>query len=316
MARILLFGMYRLGHLSLNALLSRGLDVVGMVTKPDARIEEEPLARLARSRGLPLLLPARPGDPGFLKHVKRLRPDLIVVAGYHRKFSPRLLALPPLGVLNLHGSLLPRHRGPVPWKWAILQGETVTGMTVQVMSAELDRGPILLQEKCPILPHDTGDTLVTRLCTIGGPLLGDAVPRFLAGRLEPQTQDEELATYEGYPSDEDARIPWTWDADRIRNLIRGLSPRPGAWTTCRGAKVRVRSVTAADGTVTRPPGTILRKAEQSLLVATGTGALALDQLSLDGDASILGARGLEKLGMTPGELLGLGAPSETSLPLG
>lgn len=316
MARILLFGMYKLGHLSLDALIARGMDVVGMVTKPDPRIDQEPLARLARSRGLPLLLPAAPREPGFLRQVRRLRPDLIAVAGYHRKLPPRLLSLPPLGVLNLHGSLLPRHRGPVPWKWAILQGETTTGMTVQVMSAELDCGPILLQEACPIRADDTGDTLVSRLCMIGGALLADVIPRYLAGRLVPRPQDEEQATYEGYPSDLDARISWDWEAGRIRNLIRGLSPRPGAWTTFRGAKIRIRSVLPRECQASGAPGTILRQADHSLLVATRTGALVLGDLSIDGETSLLIGRRLERLGMTPGALLGEKEPSETTLPAG
>ena len=311
--RILLFGMYRLGYLSLEEMLARGLEVVGLVTKPDPLIEEEPLAQLARSRGLPLLIPTRPGGAEFLKHVRRLRPDLIAVAGYHRILPRELLTLPTRGVINLHGSLLPRHRGPVPWKWSILNGERKTGATVHLMSPELDRGPILAQESCPILPDDTSDTLLARLCTVAGPLLSETIERFLAGRLIPRPQEEEVASYEGYPTEEDTRIPWHWEADRIRNLIRGLSPRPGAWTTCRGSRIRVRQAAMVEGITDRHPGLILFPSENSLLVSTGKGTLSISDISVEGKSTVLGPLRLRALGMTPGEILGAEAPAVSLL---
>jgi methionyl-tRNA formyltransferase len=314
MPRILLIGLYKLGHLALDSLLSRELDVVGAVTKSDPLLDEEPLVRVARSRGIPVLIPPGPRDPAFLKRVSRLRPDLIVVAGYHRILPRKLLSMPPRGILNLHGSLLPRHRGPVPWKWSILGGETVTGMTVQVMDARLDEGPILAQEACPILPDDTGGVLVDRLCLLGGPLLARTAEAYLAGRLTPLPQDERLATYEGYPSDEDAEIQWDWDAERIRNLVRGLSPRPGAWTTCRGIKLRVSSAAHAGDDAGAVPGMILGHSERSVRVSTGRGTLALGMVSLDGESIALDPRRREELGMTPGACLGTGAP-EASLPI-
>ncbi len=314
MARILLIGLYKLGHLALEAMLRRGTDVIGVVTKPDPLLGGEPLACLARSRGLPLLAPPGPRDAAFLKEMKALRPDLIAVAGYHRILPPKLLALPSKGVLNLHGSLLPRHRGPVPWKWAILNGETVTGMTVQIMSRGLDEGPILAQEQCPILRDDTGDTLVSRLCVLGAPLLARTVEEYLAGRLVPRPQDEREASYEGYPGDEDARISWEWDAERIRNLVRALSPRPGAWTTCGRTRLRVRVADAVGERSDRAPGVVLRHSDSATLVSTGGGVLALGGISIDGEAAVLGPRRLEHFGLKPGACLGTAAP-EASVPL-
>jgi methionyl-tRNA formyltransferase len=314
MARILLIGLYKLGHLSLEAMIRRGMDVIGVVTKPDPLIDGEPLACLTRSRGIPLLLPPGPRDPAFLQRVRKLQPDLIAVAGYHRILPRKLLAIPARGVLNLHGSLLPRHRGPVPWKWSILNGETVTGMTVQVMGQRLDEGPILMQEECPILRDDTGDTLVARLCVLGGPLLARAVEEFLAGRLVPRAQDEREATYESYPSDEDAQIFWEGKAERIRNLVRGLSARPGAWTTCGSTRLRIRAAAASGERTDVGPGVILRHSDRSMLVSTGDGVLALEGISLDGESTVLGPRRLEHFGLRPGVCLGTGAP-ETSVPL-
>jgi len=303
MSRIVLIGIYQLGARSLEALLARGLDVVGVVTKPDLRVEEEPLTRLARSRGIPVFLPARPGEPGFVEQVRALRPDLLVVTGYHKVLPAPLLSIPPRGVLNLHGSLLPRHRGPVPWKWAILQGESVGGMTVQLMSAELDRGPLLAQESCPIAPDDTGETLFAKLCLLAGPLLARTLPAYLDGHLTPVSQDERQATYEGYPTDDDARICWEWEAERIRNLVRGLSPRPGAWTSLRGVNLRVRKAVRAVDSVSRNPGLILHLSDGAVVVSTGKGNLLLSELSVDGETATLDSTRLHLLGLTPGALL-------------
>src|SRR6476646_561467 len=118
--RILLFGIYELGFRSLEAMLSRSQNVVGVVTKPEGLLEAQPITRLARETGRPVLAPESPRDPGFLRQARLLRPDLIAVAGYHKILPTALLRMPSAGVINAHGSLLPRYRGPSPWKWAIL----------------------------------------------------------------------------------------------------------------------------------------------------------------------------------------------------
>jgi methionyl-tRNA formyltransferase len=176
-------------------------------------------------------------------------------------------------------------------------------MTVQVMSAELDRGALLAQESCPIAPDDTGETLFAKLCLLGGPLLARTLPAYLDGRLTPALQDERQATYEGYPTDDDARISWEWEAERIRNLIRGLSPRPGAWTSIRGVNLRVRKAVRAVDSVSRNPGLILHQSDGSVVVSTGKGNLLLSDLSVDGEAAILESTRLHLLGLTPGALL-------------
>jgi len=185
---------------------------------------------------------------------------------------------------------------------------------VQVMSRRLDEGPILVQEECPILRDDTGDTLVSRLCVLGGPLLARTAEDFLAGRLVPRPQDDGEASYEGYPDDEDARISWEWDAERIRNLVRALAPRPGAWTTCGGTRIRVRSAETADEHADQGPGIVLGHSDRATLVSTGSRVLALGGISIDGEATILAPRRLEHFGLRPGACLGTGAP-ETSVPL-
>jgi methionyl-tRNA formyltransferase len=298
--RILLFGIYELGFRSLEAMLTRRLNVVGIVTKPDGLLEAQPVTRLARDQALPVLAPESPREGGFLRQVRLLQPDLIAVAGYHKILPPGLLRLPPLGVLNLHGSLLPRYRGPSPWKWAILNGETRSGATVQRMAEELDRGDILSQRELPIDPQDTGETLFLRISALAGPLLAETVEEVLAGKAVPCKQDEQRATYQGYPTDEDARICWEWNAERIRNQVRGLCPRPGAWTQYGGKRIRVRKAALAEGPMSQVPGMILGRSEDSVLVSTGRGNLSISAMTAEGDDASAVAQALWVIGMIPG----------------
>jgi methionyl-tRNA formyltransferase len=298
--RILLFGVYDLGFRALDALRERNLNVVAMVTKPAALLDEGPLTRLARSMHIPLLGPVSPRDDGFLRQVRRLRPDRIAVAGYPSRLPRKLLRIPPLGVVNLHGSLLPRHRGPVPWKWALMNGETRIGFTVHVMTPELDRGPLLTQEACPIEPEDTAETLFRRMCEMAGPLLGRTLLELEAGGLQPRDQDEAAATYESYPSEEDGRICWEWDAESIRNRVRGLSPRPGAWTRVGEQTLRIRKAAHAEGPSCPVPGTVLEQTGTSLLVSTGSGNLRLGEMTIDGGSAAIPTCQSRILGTSPG----------------
>lgn len=278
--RLLLFGIYDLGFRALEALVLRNLDVVGIVTKPDPSLETQPLYRLARAIGRPVLAPESPRDPEFLREVRLLRPDRIAVAGYHKILPAALLHLPPLGVINVHGSLLPQYRGPCPWKWALLNGEKTTGVTVQVMAEEVDRGGILSQQEFAIDPSDTSESLFQKICSVAGPLLARTIEELEAGRISPRAQDERRASYNGYPDDEDARIRWEWSAERIHNRVRGLSPRPGAWTQIGGQRVRVTRSEPAEGPLADLPGMILGRTDESLLVSTGRGNILIGGLSV------------------------------------
>jgi methionyl-tRNA formyltransferase len=299
-SRLLLFGLYELGFRSLEALLARHLTVVGVVTKPDVLLEAQPITRLARETCRPVLAPESPRDPEFLRQVRLLRPDVIAVAGYHKILPPVLLHLPPGGVLNVHGSLLPRYRGPCPWKWAIMNGETRSGATVQRMAAEVDRGEILSQRELPIDPEDTGETLFLRISALAGPLLAETLLDLFQGKLVPRRQDEEQASTQGYPGDDDARICWDWDAERIRNQIRGLCPRPGAWTQYGKKRVRIRRAARAGGPMSPVPGMILGRTEDSLLVSTGQGNLSISSMSIEGEDGPPLAQTLWVVGMIPG----------------
>jgi methionyl-tRNA formyltransferase len=298
--RILLFGIYEIGFRSLEAMLARNQNVVGVVTKPDGLLDAQPITRLARESGRPVLAPGSPRDPGFLRQLRLLRPDLIAVAGYHKILPSSLLRLPPSGVVNVHGSLLPRYRGPSPWKWAILNGETRSGATVQRMSEELDRGDILSQRELSIDPQDTGETLFFRISALAGPLLADTIEDLVAGKIVPRRQDEQRASYQGYPGDEDARICWEWNAERIRNLVRALCPRPGAWTQYGRKRVRIRKAALAGGPMGQVPGLILGRSDDSLIVSTGQGNLSVSAMSIEGEDGPSIAQTLWAVGLIPG----------------
>ena len=276
--KVVFFGIYKIGVDCLTALRTRGIDVRMVVTKPSTAEDRQPVSELARNWGLPLLEPATPGNPTFLTALRGVSPDIILVGGYHKIFPKALLEIPPRGAVNLHLSLLPRYRGPAPWKWTIANGETTTGITVIQLEEMIDTGPILGQWTERVRDDDTGASLFERLCVLGAERLADVAVSLRDGGLTPRPQDENDATYQRAPTEEDARIDWRRSAHEIRNLVRGFFPRPGAWTTYQGIPLTVRKASVHEGTACAKPGTILDLADR-LLITTGKGLLAIDEIA-------------------------------------
>ena len=278
----LFVGIYGLGALALDALLRGGCRIAGVVTKPDRGPGQAPLFSLIERERLPVFMPESPREASFLDRVEALKPDLIAVAGYHLRIPLRLLRLPPLGTVNTHLSLLPRYRGPCPWKWAIIRGERETGVTIHRMSARFDEGPLLSQRRCAISDEDTGESLFQRLSLLGAGALADVVQKIQDGAIEEQVQDAAAATYDGAPSEQDARIPWANEARVIRDLIRGLHPRPGAWTTWEGERIRIRRASLGGNA---PPGvaagTIVGAQGGTVQVVAGEGLLNVQEWHVD-----------------------------------
>lgn len=277
--RVLLFGIYGLGERALAALAVRQVPVVGVVTKPDQGPGQRDLLARASRMGLPLHQPQALDDPGFLDAVAALQPELVAVAGFHLKLPRSLLRLPRLGAVNTHLSLLPQYRGPCPWKWAIIRGERTTGVTIHVMTPRFDRGEILAQRRIALEDHETGESLFQRLAAEGAELLGETVKRLAQGGVTGIRQDEAFASYHGAPTEDDACIRWAQGAREIRNLIRGLHPRPGAWTTHHGIRYGVAggSIVETSGNL-RPAGIIVDRDRDSVTAATGSGFLRLEGL--------------------------------------
>lgn len=293
--RVLFFGIYDIGLQALRCLVRDGHEVVGVVTKPETPSDPQPVRRWADGR-LPVLEPQSPREPAFVATVRELRPDLIVVAGYHRIIPEAVLSIPTWGAVNLHGSLLPEYRGPCTWKWAIINGEASTGVTVHVMTPELDNGDLLAQEEIPILPDETGGDLFARISRVGGELVSRVVAAIRSGEAVRTPQDESRATYFGYPTERESQIDWEAGAERVRNLVRGLAPRPGAWTAHGDRRFRVGAARVLDTASGAPAGTVLGFAADGLVVATSTSDVVLLDLVPEGDPPA-------PVGVAPGERL-------------
>jgi methionyl-tRNA formyltransferase len=209
--------------------------VVGVVTQPDRpagrgrQLEASPVKQFAGQAGLPVIQPQRLREPEALAQMQAWSPDLIVVAAFGQILRPAVLDLPPHGCLNVHGSLLPRHRGAAPIAAAILAGDAETGITIMRMDPGLDTGPMLASRALPIQADDTTGSLTSRLAPLGASLLLETIPEYLVGRLPPVAQEEARATYAPQLKKEDGQLDFTQPASALERRVRALLPWPGAF---------------------------------------------------------------------------------------
>jgi methionyl-tRNA formyltransferase len=291
---------------SLAALAERpGWEIAAVLTQPDRPAgrgrtpRPSPVSVAAAECGLRTLTPERLKDVRPL--LEELAPDAIAVVAYGHIFRRWLLELPRLGCVNVHFSLLPRHRGVAPVQWAILEGDSETGVTTMCMDRGVDTGPVLLTERVPILPEDTAGSLLAKLATVGGPLLARSIEELASGRLVPQAQPEEGATYARRLEKEDGRIDWTHPAEEIGRRVRGLSPWPGAFTTWRGEVLKVH--TARPVVASLAPGRLACEGRR-VMAGTGDGALELMTVQAQGKARMEGEAWWRGARPEPGERLG------------
>jgi len=258
--------------------------VVGVVTQPDRpkgrgqQLTPPPIKALALQAGLPVLQPLKMKDPDFLDALRRWAPDMIAVTAFGRILPPAVLDLPPMGCVNVHGSILPRYRGAAPVQWAIINGETETGITTMLMDPGLDTGPMLMRVSVPIHPTETAGDLAGRLAPLGGRLLVETIVGLKNGTLRPTPQDHTQATLAPLLKKEDEILNWNEDAAALANRIRGLSPQPGAYTYYGEERWRIWQAEASTGCAEAAPGTILEVAKDALRIATGKGALLVQAL--------------------------------------
>ncbi|OAI47244.1 methionyl-tRNA formyltransferase [Nitrospira sp. SCGC AG-212-E16] len=283
--RLVFMGTPDFASASLEALLRSDDSIVGVVTQPDRpkgrgqTLTPSPVKLLAQREQIPLLQPLKMKDPEFFKTLTGWKPDLIAVAAFGRILPPAILSLPPLGCINVHGSLLPKYRGAGPIQWAIINGEIETGITTMLMDEGMDTGAMLLQESIPITQDDTAGTLSPRLAELGGRLLVETIVRLKAGTLVPRPQDASQATLAPLLNKEDGVIDWALPATVLANRIRGLSPWPGAYTTMTGGdRWTIWRALAVPGSVTKPPGIVVAITAEAIHVATGAGVLAVTEL--------------------------------------
>ncbi len=267
---------------SLEALAASRHRVAAVVTQPDApsgrgrRLASTPVKSTAQRLGLAVLQPATLGRPDALDALQAYRPDLLVVVAYGQILSAAALALPPSGAVGLHASLLPKYRGAAPINRAIMNGETMTGLTTFQIVPEVDAGPILQQQEMSILPTDTALTLAERMALEGATLLVRTLEAMAQGRLAPRPQDLSAVTYAPKLTKRDGLIDWSHGAQHLRDRIRAMVPWPGAYTFLRGRLVKVleAQVVPADREEVQA-GEIVAVEGGRLVVGTGRGRLAL-----------------------------------------
>jgi len=285
--RIIFMGTPEFALPTLQAIKASRHQILAVVTGPDVArgrgqtVQETPVKQLALKFGLPVLQPVSLKDPTFWSQIKVFPADLYVVVAF-RILPPELIAIPRLGAINLHASLLPKYRGAAPINWAIINGETETGVTVFQIKPQVDTGDILLQAKTPIDLKDTYGTVASRLSQTGARLVLEAIDGLEAGTLKGLSQDNALATPAPKIFPELGEIDWQKPATDLKNLIHGLSPNPGAFTFFKGKRLKILSATICGDDDFGAPGTIIACSKTELKIKTGRGVLMPLELQFEG----------------------------------
>lgn len=304
--RIVLIGQAAFGESVLKALLDRGEAVVGVFCPPDREGRPpDPLKAAAQERGVPVFQFRRMRSQEAIDAFKALEPDLGIMAYVTDIVPEAILSAPTKGTIQYHPSLLPRHRGPSSINWAVVQGETKTGLTIFWPDAGLDTGPILLQKEVEIGPDDTvGSLYFEKLFPLGVEALLEAVDMVRAGTAPKMPQDESQATYEGWCRAEDLVIDWERPVGEIYNYIRGGDPSPGAGTTLRGQTVQFFRASKEEGDPGAPPGQVLEVNDEGFRVAARGGSLFIRRVRPQGSGKVMAPQWARAVGLKPGDRFG------------
>jgi len=275
--RIIMVGQGPFGQKALDTLIKRGEDIVGVFCPKDKR--GEAMAATAESSGVALFRPNKMIDAEVKAAYLELRPDLVILAFVTDIIAETLLDIPPLGTICYHPSLLPRHRGASGINWAVIQGDTRTGLTILWVDRGIDTGPILLQKEVDIGPEDTtGSLYFNSLFPMGIEAIAEAVDLIKSGKAPKIPQDDSLATYEPPCDDAVAAIDWSKPASDVYNLVRGCDPQPGAYLMFNGDKVRLYKARLLGYKQDRRPGEILDIGKGEIIVALNGGALGFGKV--------------------------------------
>lgn len=296
---------------SLEALIAAGHEVVAVVTQPDREkgrgreLTPPPLKPVAAARGLKVLQPRRVREPESVAALKALAPEVQVVVAYGQILPRAVIDIAPRGTVNVHGSLLPRYRGAAPVQWAIVNGESETGVTTMLIDEGLDTGPTLLARATPIEEDETADVLESRLARIGGQLLVETLEGLRSGAIVPQPQDPARATLAPLIKKEDGLVDWGLSAPALARRVRGFHPWPGAHTSVRGRGLKILRARAEMGPDARP-GTLLAVERDGLVVSAGEGtALRLVDVQPESRHPMPAAAFAAGARLAPGEQLGV-----------
>jgi methionyl-tRNA formyltransferase len=293
---------------SLQRLIDRGEMVVAVVTQPDRpkgrgqQLASPPVKIVAGDHGIAVFQPVKVRVPDFLEIIRGLRPDLIIVTAFGQILPKELLNIPRYGCINVHASLLPRYRGAAPINWCIINGETETGVTTMQMDEGLDTGDMLLKKVVPIGPDDDAQALHDQLSVVGADALAETLDLLIAGKLNAEKQAGLLSNYAPMLKKEDGLIDWRRDPRSIRNLVRGLTPWPGAFTFLGDKTLKVYRCRVAGGSGV--PGSVLQADRSGLVIACSEGGLLVEELQLEGKKRLSARDFLAGYNITPGTILG------------
>ncbi len=288
---------------ALGALVAAGEDVVRVVTQPDRprgrgrKAEPPPVKRAAAALGLDVWQPPRVNDPEVATELAGLEPEFLVVVAYGQLLGSAVLSAPDRCAVNVHPSLLPRHRGPSPVAWAILSGDRETGVSTMVLDEGMDSGPVLLQRRFPLDPARTRGEVEDVLAREGAALLVETLRGVREGTVQPKPQDEAGVVTSHLLTPELRWVPWTRTSAEVRRRIHALAPRPGAVAVHRGKRLKI--LRAAEAVGRGSPGTVLYTGADGPVVACGRGAVVLLDVQPEGRRPMSGAawargvRGLE-----------------------
>lgn len=302
--RVVFFGTPEFAVPSLRALVAAGFEIPLVVSRSDQpagrhmELTTPPVVEVARQLGLATVQPEKLGVDEFYQPFRALRPDVAAVVAFGRLITPRVLDVPRLGFVNVHPSLLPRHRGPTPIESAILAGDAETGVTTMLLDEGFDTGPVLMRHAIPLGPRDRTASLEPRLAHLGAELLVETLRAVEAGTVTPEPQDDALATVSSKLERKLGRIDWTLPAAELDRRCRAFDPFPGLFANFRGARLKVHDIEVGEPVVgDEAPGTVLAVSPAGIAVRSGEGTVAvLCELQREGkrrlpaDAFILGER--------------------------
>lgn len=293
--RLVFMGTPDLAVPSLEHLLRNGHEVAAVYTAPDnpsgrgRNIAEPPVKQAAVARGIPVFQPASLKSAETIAQLTSLNPEAVVVVAYGKLLPPAVLAIPPRGCVNVHPSLLPRHRGPSPISSAILAGDIFTGVSIMLLDPGMDTGPLLTQAQIPVMSRDTTGLLTEKLALVSSRVLADTLVYWQRGEIEPRPQENNLATYSHLIEKEDGKIDWSQPAINIWRLARACQPWPGAFTAWQNRRLEIIEAEPLDMPAAGEPGKVvpLPAGDKSGFgVATGKGILKVSRLQFEGKSAM------------------------------
>jgi len=293
---------------TLQGLIAAGVNLVGVFTQPDRpkgrgkKLAPPPVKELAQQHGIPVFQPVKLRAPEAVAELQALSPDLIVVVAYGQILPQSVLDIPRFGCINVHASLLPKYRGAAPINKAIVDGETITGITTMLMDAGLDTGDMLLKKSLEIGPDETAGELHDRLAILGRQTMEETLRLLLAGALKPEKQQDDESTYAPMMKKEDGLIDWSLPAQEIHDRVRGLAPWPGAYTFLDGEVLKLARTEVVEGS--GAAGVVVAAGPTGVEVACGDGVIRIGALQLPGKKMLPAAEFLRGHVLTIGTKLG------------